>query len=77
MKRHGVDYQGKFSNHDNEELKAAMSNTKVNHPNAGEVMIQGHFQSQEIFVQRKQLRDYLKEIDPDGTLACQRLRIKR
>ena len=48
MKRHGIDYQGKFSNHDNEELKAAMSNIKVNHPNAGEFMIQGHHHSKVI-----------------------------
>lgn len=40
-------------------------------------MVQGHLRSQGISVQRKRLRLTLKEVDPLGTLARQRLRIKR
>lgn len=77
MRRHGINYQGRFSSHNDEELKTAIINMKTNHPNAGQVMVQGHLQSKGITVQRKRLRETLKEGDPLGTFARQRLRIKR
>ena len=77
MRRHNINYQGRFSSHNDAELRTAMVNIKSNHPNAGQVMVQGHLQSQGIIVQRKRMRETLKEVDPRGTLARQRLRIKR
>ena len=77
MKRHNIDYVGKFTNHSNEDLKVAMTRIKENHPNAGEVMVRGHLQSQGIVVQRKRLRETLKEVDPVGTQERKRLKIKR
>lgn len=77
MRKHNINYQGRFTSHDNEQVKTAISNITAGHPNAGEIMVQGHLRSQGICIQRRRLRQTLKEVDPVGTLARQRLRIKR
>ena len=80
IKRHNISYVGRFSDHDDKQLKAAITNITTNNPNAEEAMIQGHLWSQGISVQRKPLRSTLVQwlTNPGlGTMAHQRLRIKR
>lgn len=77
MKEYNINYEGRFSDHSNENLQAAVRGIKVNHPNSGQVMVQGHLRAQGINVQRSRIRSTIRQVDPLGTLARQRLRIHR
>ena len=54
-----------------------MAGVKKNHPNAGEVMVQGHLQSQGLTLQRHKIRKAIHAVDPDGVEARKRPTIKR
>lgn len=77
MKEYNINYEGRFSDHSNEDLQAAVRGIKVNHPNSGQVMVQGHLRAQGISVQRSRIRSTIRQVDPLGTLARQCLRIHR
>ena len=47
-----------------DELLVAIREIKQNHPNAGEVMVQGHLEAKGIHVQREQIRNAIHHIDP-------------
>ena len=47
-----------------DELLAAIREIKQNHPNAGEVIVQGHLEAKGIHVQREQIRNAIHHIDP-------------
>lgn len=43
-----------------------MAHIKQKHPNAGEVMVQGHLESRGITLQRHKVRKAIHTVDPDG-----------
>ena len=53
-----------------------MAGVKKNHPNAGEVMVQGHLQSQGLTLQRYKIRKAIHAVDPDGVEARKQPTIK-
>ena len=58
------------------DLQQAITSVKNNHPNAGEVMLQGHLRTQGIHVQRSRMRDAIRVTDPTVT-ARKRPAIRR
>ena len=77
MKEHGIPYQGRFTNHSEENLRDAVTSVKRDFPNSGEIMVQGHLRAQGINVQRSRIRATIRDVDPQGVIARQRLRIHR
>jgi hypothetical protein len=51
--------------------------TKQRHPNAGEVMIQGHMAAAGIHVQRHKIRTAIHSVDPEGVQARKKKPIRR
>ena len=49
------------------DIQHAVSSIKGNHPNAGEVMLQGHLRAQGINVQRSKIRKAIHDLDPSVT----------
>ena len=49
------------------DIQHAVSSIKGNHPNAGEVMLQGHLKAQGINVQRSKIRKAIHDLDPSAT----------
>lgn len=47
-------------------MQHAVSSIKGNHPNAGEVMLQGHLQAQGINVRRRRIRNAIHDLDPSA-----------
>ena len=70
-------YQGRFTNHSEENLRDAVTSVKQEFPNSGEIMVQGHQRAQGINVQRSRIRATIRDVDPQGVRARQRLRIRR
>ena len=70
-------YQGRFTNHSDENLRDAVTSVKQEFPNSGEIMVQGHQRAQGINVQRSRIRATIRDVDPQGVRARQRLRIRR
>ncbi|KAJ7382968.1 hypothetical protein OS493_031745 [Desmophyllum pertusum] len=66
----------RYSNVSESELQQAVASVKNNHPNAGEVMLQGHLRAQGIHVQRSRMREAILALDPSVT-ARKRPAIKR
>ena len=77
IQEYGMVYEGRFSNHSENELRDAVIGIKRNHPNAGEVMVQGHLRANGANVQRRRIRSTIKEVDPEGVQARSRLPICR
>ncbi|CAH3177505.1 unnamed protein product, partial [Porites lobata] len=48
------------------DIQHAVSSIKGNHPNAGEVMLQGHLRAQGINVQRSKIRKAIHDLDPSS-----------
>ena len=57
-----------FATLSNATLDSIISSIKCDHPNDGEVMLQGHLRSVGLKVRRKDLRDSIHRVDSDGTL---------
>ena len=53
------------------ELDQVIISVKVNHPNDGEVLMQGHLLRQGIKVTRKKLRQAIHRVDHESTVARQ------
>ena len=77
MKEHSIPYQGRFTNNSEENLRDAVTSIKQEFPNSGEIMVQGHLRAQGINIQRRRIRATIREVDPQGVRARQRLRIHR
>lgn len=77
IQEYGMVYEGRFSSHSENELRDAVIGIKENHPNAGEVMVQGHLRANGVNVQRRRIRSTIKEVDPEGVQARSRLPIRR
>ena len=77
IEEYNIPYEGRFSNHSNEDLDNAVRSIKANHPNSGEVMLQGHLRAQGINVQRDRIRSTIRDVDPEGIEARRRFRIHR
>ena len=73
MKEHGIPYQGRFTNHSEENLRNALTSIKRDFPNSGEIMVQGHLRAQGINVQRSRIRATNRDVDPQGVIARQRI----
>ena len=77
MKEHNIPYEGRFTGHSEEHLRHAVTAIKQDFPNSGEVMVQGHLRARSINVQRSRIRAVIRDVDPQGVRARQRLRIRR
>ena len=54
----------RYSDISEADIQHAVSSIKGNHPNAGEVMLQGHLRAQGINVQRSKIRKAIHDVDP-------------
>ncbi|XP_046863141.1 uncharacterized protein LOC124456874 [Xenia sp. Carnegie-2017] len=77
IQAYNIPYEGRFSNHSNDELRCSVVAIKLGHPNAGEVMVQGHLRAKGVNVQRNRIRSIIKEVDPRGVETRSSLRIRR
>lgn len=77
IQAYNIPYEGRFSNHSNDELRCSVVAIKLGHPNAGEVMVQGHLRAKGVNVQRNRIRSIIKEVDPRGVETRSSLRISR
>ena len=68
---------GKFTQESQGEIENAVIATKQRHPNAGEVMIQGHMAAAGIHVQRHKIRTAIHSVDPEGVQARKKKPIRR
>ena len=57
----------RYSDISEADIQHAVSSIKGNHPNAGEVMLQGHLRAQQINVQRSKIRKAIHDLDPSIT----------
>ena len=57
----------RYSDISEADIQHAVSSIKGNHPNAGEVMLQGHLRAQGINVQRSKIRKAIHDLDPSVT----------
>lgn len=54
----------KFTNISENGIQEAVASVKARHPNAGEIMMQGHLSAQGIHVQRNRVRKAVHDLDP-------------
>lgn len=47
-----------------DELQQKVASVKMHHPNAGEVMVQGHLEAEGVHVQRNRVRNAIHHTDP-------------
>ena len=76
IRENGISHQ-KYSTLSEQEVENSVKEVKKRHPNAGEIMIQGHLQSQGLTLQRHKIRKAIHAVDPDGVEARRRPTIKR
>ena len=76
MRENGVQYE-KYSTLSEQDIEDVVTVVKQKHPNAGEVMIQGHLQSRGITLQRHKIRKAIHAVDAEGIEARKRPAIKR
>ena len=61
----------------NEQLDEIIRGIKQNHPNDGEILIQGHLRSRDIQIPRQALRESIHRIDSSGVAEHCRSAVKR
>ncbi|CAB3977405.1 hypothetical protein AC249_AIPGENE24350 [Paramuricea clavata] len=76
IRENGISHE-KYSTLSEQEVQNVVAEVKKNHPNAGEVMLQGHLQSKGITLQHHKIRTAIHAVDPDGVEARKRPTIKR
>lgn len=59
--------ESRYSNISESDIRHAVSSIKGRHPNAGEVMLEGHLRAQGIHVQRSKVRKAIHDLDPSVT----------
>lgn len=60
-------HETRYSNISEPDIQHAVSSIKDKHPNAGEVMLQGHLRAQGIHVPRSKVRKAIHDLDPSVT----------
>ena len=73
---YGIDHE-RFTGHSLDEIERAVTATKQRHPNAGEVMVQGHLAAAGIHVQRHKIRSAIHTVDPEGVQERKKKPIRR
>ena len=76
IREYRIDYQ-RFSEISQTDIERAVVAVKEQHPNAGEVMIQGHLTSKGVHVQRDKVRKVIRTVDPEGVEKRKQKPIKR
>ena len=66
----------KFSAESQPEIERAVVAAKQQHPNAGEVMMQGHLASNGLHIQRHKVRKAIHAVDSEGIQARKQKPIK-
>lgn len=64
IRTYGLNYN-RYSCFNPDALQQTVSQIKLNHPNAGEVMVQGHLKAKGVHVQRQRVRNAIHLIDPN------------
>ena len=62
---YGINYE-RFSQLSQTDIEGEVQAVKNDHPNAGEVMVQGHLASRGLSVQRQKVRQAIHAVDPEG-----------
>lgn len=62
---YGINYE-RFSQLSQTDIEGEVQAVKNDHPNAGEVMVQGHLVSRGLSVQRQKVRQSIHAVDPEG-----------
>ena len=65
MENYGINYE-RFSQLSQAEIECEVQTVKNYHPNAGEVMMQGHLTSRGLHLQRQKVRRAILAVDPEG-----------
>ena len=76
IKDFGINYE-RFSRLSESDVEHEVRVIKQDHPNSGEVMVQGHLQSKGIHVQRDKVRKAIHAVDPEGVEQRKQKPIKR
>lgn len=76
MEEYGINYE-RFSQLSEAEIEREVQIIKNSHPNAGEIMVQGHLASRRLHVQRQKVRQAIHAVDPEGVQSRKRKPIKR
>lgn len=76
MQENGTSHE-RYTTMSDQEVPIAVAEVKRDHPNSGEVMMQGHLQSQGLMLQRHKVRRAIHAVDPDSVEARKNLAIKR
>ena len=59
--------ESRYSNISETNIRHAVPSIKRRHPNAGEVMLEGHLRAEGIHVQRSKVRKAIQDLDPSVT----------
>jgi hypothetical protein len=73
---YGIEHE-RFTRQSPDEIESAVTATKQSHPNAGEVMVQGHLAAAGIHVQRRKIRSAIHTVDPEGVQERKKKPIKK
>ena len=76
IQKHGLEKLS-YSTLPDEEIVQLIYEIKLNHPNDGEVLMDGHLRARGIKIQRWKLREALHLVDPEGIKARTSVTIKR
>jgi hypothetical protein len=74
--QYGINYE-RFSRMSQADIEREVELIMKDHPNAGEVMVQGHLTSRGLQVQRQAVRRAIHAVDPDGEEERKRKPIRR
>lgn len=67
MTEYNLIQQSRYTNISETDIRHAVSSIKGRHPNAGEVMLEGHLRAEGIHVQRGKVRKAIHDLDPSVT----------
>ena len=67
MTEYNLIQQSRYTNISETDIRHAVSSIKGRHPNAGEVMLEGHLRAEGIHVQRSKVRKAIHDLDPSVT----------
>ncbi len=76
INEYGISYE-RFSGISQTEIEKEVEGVKNNHPNSGEVMIQGHLASKGLHIQREKVRKAIHVVNPEGVEERKQKPIKR
>lgn len=76
MREHNIS-RTKFTTMSNEDLDSVVSEIITEHPQVGELMLNGHLRSRDIVVQRKRLREAVKRVNSGSVDSRRRTTISR